>query len=124
MLCCLSIPAACPAANGFLQVNYLGHWLLTHQLLTGQSQLHSRSKKHLSTADQHQEQQGVPEVGRDRHGTRIVMLSSMTHNAGRIKFDDLQGTKSYSGFHRYADSKLAQLLAVRSFAGRMTRCPT
>ena len=54
-------------------------------------------------------------------GTRVVMLTSLTHSAGRIKFDDLHATESYSGFHRYADSKLAILLAVREFAKRMDR---
>ncbi|KAL0040749.1 hypothetical protein WJX79_004106 [Trebouxia sp. C0005] len=58
------------------QVNYLGHWMLTHLLL-----------------------------------------------AGRIKFDDLRAERSYSGFHRYADSKLAELLAVKEFAERMDRSP-
>lgn len=54
-------------------------------------------------------------------GTRVVWLSSMTHRAGRIKFDDLQAKKSYNAFRRYGDSKLAELLAVRSFASRMRR---
>lgn len=49
------------------------------------------------------------------------MLTSLTYRAGRIKFDDLRGERSYSGFHRYADSKLAELLAVKEFAERMDR---
>ena len=49
------------------------------------------------------------------------MLTSMTHSAGRIRFDDLHAKKDYNGFHRYADSKLAILLAVREFAKRMDR---
>ena len=54
-------------------------------------------------------------------GTRVVMLTSLTYTAGRIKFDDLHAKRGYSGFHRYADSKLAILLAVREFAKRMDR---
>lgn len=49
------------------------------------------------------------------------MLTSLTYKAGRIKFDDLRAERSYSGFHRYADSKLAELLAVKEFAERMDR---
>ena len=49
------------------------------------------------------------------------MLTSLTYKAGRIKFDDLRAERSYSGFHRYADSKLAELLAVQEFAERMDR---
>ena len=51
------------------------------------------------------------------------MLTSLTYKAGRIKFDDLRAERSYSGFHRYADSKLAELLAVKEFADRMDRYP-
>lgn len=54
-------------------------------------------------------------------GTRVVMLTSLTYTAGRIKFDDLHAKRGYSGFHRYADSKLAILLAVWEFAKRMDR---
>ncbi len=49
------------------------------------------------------------------------MLTSLTYKAGRIKFDDLRAERSYSGFQRYADSKLAELLAVKEFAERMDR---
>lgn len=124
------------------QVNYLGHWLLTHQLLTGQQQLrktqasqpmqqtqqppHSApNKQHHSSvlgsmAGSGQQSQHGAECG-ERQGTRVVMLTSMTHSAGRIRFDDLHAKKGYNGFHRYADSKLAILLAVREFAKRMDR---
>ncbi len=48
-------------------------------------------------------------------------MTSLTYKAGRIRFDDLAAERSYSGFHRYSDSKLAELLAVREFAERMDR---
>lgn len=131
-----------------MQVNYLGHWLLTHQLLTGQQQLrnarasankghsahqdqqsknsagsrlkHDQEMHHVAPVGNNQQQQQLPGAG-EAQGTRVVMLTSMTHSAGRIKFDDLHAKKSYSGFHRYADAKLAILLAVREFAKHMDR---
>ncbi|DBB07492.1 TPA: hypothetical protein ACH3X3_008960 [Trebouxia sp. C0006] len=132
------------------QVNYLGHWMLTHLLLAGQqrqranSNVHRTSNRHQdSTADSHPQhqhqshmlsqalqdsQQSAQQHGHqqpyaDSAGTRVVMLTSLTYRAGRIKFDDLRAERSYSGFHRYADSKLAELLAVKEFAERMDRSP-
>ena len=122
-----------------LQVNYLGHWLLTHQLLAGQRDLRAKQKParpskegiiaQLPAAQRRREfkhtsrQQQLPGPGAAQQavsdGTRVVLLSSMTHRAGRIQFDDLHARKSYNAFHRYADSKLALLLAVRAFAQRM-----
>ena len=137
-------------ASCLLQVNYLGHWLLTHQLLAGQHQLRgnqlksnnqqqkvathqlnssafaqqnqdsSQSHASGSAAEPAAHMQGSPKSAQEE-GTRVVMLTSLTQSAGRIRFDDLHAKKSYSGFHRYADSKLAILLAVREFAQRMSR---
>ena len=133
-----------------MQVNYLGHWLLTHQLLAGQHHLRksqaSASNKNQPTQAKQRSQSSAlnrQEHALDTHnimvvagssqqpqqnlgcgenqGTRIVLLTSMTHSAGRIRFDDLHATRSYSGFNRYADSKLALMLAVREFAQRMDR---
>ena len=133
-----------------MQVNYLGHWLLTHQLLAGQQHLRksqavannrsqpAKAKQQSQTSalnmrkhdlDMHnivvvagssQQTQQILGSGEDQ-GTRVVMLSSMTHSAGRIRFDDLHAKRSYSGFHRYADSKLAIMLGVQEFAKRMDR---
>lgn len=49
------------------------------------------------------------------------MLSSLTYKAGRIRFGDFDARQSYSGFQRYSDSKLAELLAVREYAQHMDR---
>lgn len=130
------------------QVNYLGHWMLTHLLLAGQqrqranSNVHRNSNRHQDSAadlyPQHQLQShstsrapqnsqqndkvhGHQQPNADADGTRVVMLTSLTYKAGRIRFDDLRAERSYSGFHRYADSKLAELLAVKEFAERMDR---
>ena len=133
-----------------MQVNYLGHWLLTHQLLAGQQHLHKCQGSAINRSQPAQEKQQSQSsaLNRQKHdlhqhninvvagsnqqtqqslasrkpqGTRVVMLASMTHSAGRLRFDDLHAKKGYSGFHRYADSKLAIMLAVREFAQRMDR---
>ena len=123
-------------------MNYLGHWLLTNQLLAGQqhlrkshasanvnqqSQSPARNRQrqdynsHQDVMAKHNQQPQQGLGAGETPGTRVVMLTSLTHSAGRIKFDDLHATKSYSGFHRYADSKLAILLGVREFATHMDR---
>lgn len=134
-----------------LKVNYLGHWLLTHHLLAGQQKRRAKQHRQNGGSASSSTQQGditTAANARERHkheqlqqqptqaqhaqhaqhsqhaqhgGTRVVWLASMTHKAGRIKFDDLQANKSYNAFRRYGDSKLAQLLAVRSFAQRSDR---
>lgn len=124
-----------------MQVNYLGHWLLTHQLLKGQQNLREKQMRfnspnlvraartttasskvtnsnawepeHLLTADASGQASD--------EGTRVVLVSSMAHRAGRIQFDDLHAQKTYNPFRRYADSKLALLLALKAFAERTQR---
>jgi NAD(P)-dependent dehydrogenase (short-subunit alcohol dehydrogenase family) len=85
-------------------VNYLGHWLLAHELLG-----HARSQG--KSSDDAKE------------GTRVIFLSSTTHRAGRLDFSDLQLERrgAYSGFRGYADSKLACLLAAKEFQRRLDR---
>lgn len=73
-------------ADGFemqLGTNHLGHFALTGLLL--------------------------PSVLAAPQG-RVVNVSSTAHKAGRMKFDDLQGQRSYSKWPAYAQSKLANLL--------------
>ncbi len=43
-------------------------------------------------------------------GARIVNVSSGAHRAGKIRFDDLQATRSYARWGAYGQSKLANLL--------------
>lgn len=73
-------------------VNYLGHVLLTHLLLPG-------LKK-------------APEA-------RIIHLSSIMHNLGKIDFDSFRGRKNYSGIAAYAQSKLANLMFSNELAKRL-----
>lgn len=73
-------------------VNYLGHFLLTHLLLPALQKTES---------------------------ARIVHLSSLMHNLGRIDPSTFWGRKSYSGTFAYAQSKLANLMFSNELAKRL-----
>jgi retinol dehydrogenase-14 len=47
---------------------------------------------------------------------RVVTVSSGAHTAGRIDFDDLQGTAGYSGKRAYSASKLANIMFTYELA--------
>ena len=82
----MSLPVRQTTADGFemqFGTNYLGHYALTAHLL--------------------------PALRRSR-APRVVQLSSLAHRMGRIDFDDLQGSKSYSPQKAYNQSKLAMLM--------------
>ena len=51
---------------------------------------------------------------------RVVTVSSGAHNNGRIDFDDLQGTKTYSGQRAYPQSKLANVMFTYELARRLS----
>lgn len=51
--------------------------------------------------------------------SRIVVVASEAHRAGRIDFGDLQGERSYHRLRAYRQSKLANLLFVRELARRL-----
>lgn len=53
--------------------------------------------------------------------SRIVVVSSMTHESGRIDFSDLQSERDYDGMSAYAQSKRANLLFVRELARRLEK---
>lgn len=46
----------------------------------------------------------------DVPGARVVIVGSLAHRGGRIRFDDLQWARSYSRAGAYAQSKLATLM--------------
>ncbi|WP_280566738.1 oxidoreductase [Chromohalobacter sp. 296-RDG] len=68
-------------------INYLGHFLLTSELLP------------LLTATT---------------APRVVQLSSLAHRGGRIAFDDLNGETHYDPWRAYRQSKLAMLLFAQA----------
>jgi len=75
-----------------LQVNYLGHFLLTNLLL---------------------------DMLKASAPSRIVNISSGVHERGHIDFEDLQMNRKYSGQKAYASSKLAQVLFTYELAKRL-----
>ena len=74
------------------QVNHLSHFLLTNLLL-------DRLKEAPSA--------------------RIINVSSMGHQWGKINFDDILAEKSYNKYQAYYQSKLANVLFSRSLAQRL-----
>jgi NAD(P)-dependent dehydrogenase (short-subunit alcohol dehydrogenase family) len=73
--------------------NHLGHFALTGLLLAN-----------LTT---------VP-------GSRVVTVSSNSHRAGRIKFDDLQSSRRYRKYGAYGQSKLANLMFTYELQRRLS----
>jgi NAD(P)-dependent dehydrogenase (short-subunit alcohol dehydrogenase family) len=54
---------------------------------------------------------------------RVVMVSSMAHTQakkGGIAFDNLDGSKGYSGWREYGQSKFANILLAKELARRFT----
>jgi NAD(P)-dependent dehydrogenase (short-subunit alcohol dehydrogenase family) len=50
---------------------------------------------------------------------RIVNVSSIAHQSGRLDVDDLSFARRYDGYAAYAASKLANILFTRSLAARL-----
>jgi len=82
-------------ADGFelqLGINHLGHFALTGLLLDRLA--------------------GLP-------GARVVTVSSNSHQAGRINFDDLQSRRDYKRIAGYGQSKLANLMFTYELQRRL-----
>jgi len=73
-------------------INYLGPFLLTSLLL---------------------------DVLKGSAPSRIVNVSSDAHNGAKVNFEDLQGEKKFSGWHAYAQSKLAMILFTHELAKKL-----
>ena len=73
-------------------VNYLGAFLLTMLLL--------------------------PLLEKSRQG-RVVMMASVAHGWGDVRFDDLNFTRGYNRFAAYGHSKLCCLLFTRALAQKL-----
>jgi len=71
-------------------INHLGHFLLTTELLELMGE-----------------------------GSRIVVVASGAHKAGKIHFDDINLTRGYNVVKAYGQSKLANVLFTRELAWRL-----
>ncbi len=92
----IMIPPREETADGFesqFGVNHLGHFALTGLLLP--------------------KLRGTP-------GSRVVTVSSTAHKAGKMDFDDVHATESYSRQGRYSMSKLANLLFMHELQRRLS----
>ncbi|HUF21084.1 MAG TPA: SDR family oxidoreductase [Burkholderiales bacterium] len=54
---------------------------------------------------------------------RIVTVSSMAHESGRLDIDDLAFAQGWDGYDAYAASKLANILFTRALATRLEGTP-
>jgi NAD(P)-dependent dehydrogenase (short-subunit alcohol dehydrogenase family) len=82
----MALPRRQTTADGFemqFGTNYLGHFALTARLMP---------------------------LLRCASGPRVVSVSSLAHRTGSIDFGDLQGTRLYSPWKAYGQSKLACLI--------------
>jgi NAD(P)-dependent dehydrogenase (short-subunit alcohol dehydrogenase family) len=82
----MALPRRQTTSDGFemqFGTNYLGHFALTARLMP---------------------------LLRRSSGPRVVSVSSLAHRTGSIDFDDLQGTRLYSPWKAYGQSKLACLM--------------
>jgi NAD(P)-dependent dehydrogenase (short-subunit alcohol dehydrogenase family) len=82
----MALPRRQTTADGFemqFGTNYLGHFALTARLMP---------------------------LLRRSGGPRVVSVSSLAHRTGSIDFGDLQGTRLYSPWKAYGQSKLACLM--------------
>ena len=93
----IMMPPYTLSADGFesqLACNYLGHFALTAQLL--------------------------PLLTKTANA-RVVSLSSLAHNWGGIRFDDINFTKGYDRRAGYAQSKLACLMFAYELSRRLKK---
>jgi len=79
--------------------NVVGHFVLTALLLPALVQ----------SAERHPDR------------PRVVTVASIAHKRGRLHFDDLQWTKSYSPMRAYQQSKLANLMLALELDRRLRR---
>eukprot|EP00873_Tetraselmis_striata_P001046 jgi/Tetstr1/421310/TSEL_012282.t1 len=85
-----------------LQVNHLSHWLLANHMLAAEWQ--RREALHAT-------QRPTP--------CRIVFVTSSVHEAGHLKFDDIEGERHYNPILRYGDSKLMNVVTAAELQRRM-----
>jgi NAD(P)-dependent dehydrogenase (short-subunit alcohol dehydrogenase family) len=125
------------------QVNFLSHWLLAHELLSEQRKRRAKAaKKHgssnailssssssaLTTASiSGSSIKGSKLAAADAaaccglEGTRLVMLSSLTHHAGSVQWGDKMSANGYNPFTSYALSKICNIIMAKEFQRRFDR---
>ncbi|MBN2362461.1 MAG: SDR family oxidoreductase [Deltaproteobacteria bacterium] len=57
---------------------------------------------------------------RESAPARVVTVSSIAHQRGRIEWDNLQGERHFDGYEAYANSKLCNALFTYELAERLT----
>jgi WW domain-containing oxidoreductase len=127
------------------QVNFLSHWLLAHELLSEQRKRRAKAAKKngsssnaslisssSSTALTPASISGSSMKGSKRaavdaaaccglEGTRLVMLSSLTHHAGSVQWGDKMSANGYNPFTSYALSKICNIIMAKEFQRRFDR---
>ncbi|GBF90709.1 hypothetical protein Rsub_03010 [Raphidocelis subcapitata] len=120
-----------------LQVNFLSHFVLSHELLAAQRQRRAGARRGARAGRRHErrprwqgqqqpQQQPQPQEPGARgpaapDGTRVVFLSSLTHHAGPAQWHDRLSQSSYSPFTSYALSKLCNTMAAFELQRRIDR---
>jgi NAD(P)-dependent dehydrogenase (short-subunit alcohol dehydrogenase family) len=98
-----------------LQVNFLSHFALSHELLAAQRERRQRQRQRRSSGDKTSSSDRAPE------GTRVVLLSSIAHYAGAVQWRDKQSVGSYDPFTSYGLSKLANTMTAFELQRRIDR---
>lgn len=146
-LCCCSCYRCCRLP----QVNFLSHWLLAHELLSEQRKRRAKAakKNHSSSSSKPNRKSSsssstalttasisgssmqsskAAAAAADAaaccslEGTRLVMLSSLTHHAGSLQWGDKQSANGYNPFTSYALSKICNIIMAKEFQRRFDRC--
>jgi NAD(P)-dependent dehydrogenase (short-subunit alcohol dehydrogenase family) len=106
------------------QTNYLSHFLLSHELLAAQRE-HRRRRGWWGRP---QAQEPLAQQPHQQHtaaqyhaGTRVVLLSSLTHHAGPAQWHDRLSRAGYSPFTSYALSKLCNTMTAFELQRRIDR---
>lgn len=61
----------------------------------------------------------IKETAQETGDARIINVSSGAHTGGKVNFNDIQATNNYSGFGRYSESKLMNILFTYELARRL-----
>lgn len=107
------------------QANFLSHLLLANGLLAEQRKRRKQSTQSIKNppVTSHSSLKPSQPFGLEEHGTRVVLLSSCTHIAGRLQWHDMLSERHYSPFISYTFSKLTNIIAAKELQRRFDRNP-